>query len=63
MIKNGIQGEIKVEFNIINTLLIKIGVPIVAQWVKNLTGIHRMQVRSLALLSELRIRCRCKLAV
>ena len=43
-----------------NNLILKwAGVPIVAQWIMNLTSIMRLQVRSLALLSGLRIRCCC----
>ena len=39
----------------------KQGVPIVAQWVKNLTSIHKIWVRSLASPSGLRIQCCRKL--
>jgi len=35
------------------------GVPVVAQWVKNPTVSMRVQVRSLVLLSGLRIWCGC----
>ena len=39
----------------------RIGVPAVAQWVKKLTVSLRLQVQSLALLSELQIWCCHKL--
>ena len=37
------------------------GVPVVAQWLTNLTGTMRLRVRSLALLSGLRIQRCCDL--
>ena len=40
------------------TYKIQVGVPVMAQWLTNLTRNHRLQVQSLALLSGLRIQ-RC----
>ena len=50
-------GRDNTSFAVIRTA--RNGVPIVTQQVKSQTGSHRMQVRSLALFSGLRIPCCC----